>query len=402
MLDPAVAIATSALMSLMLLALLGSLLRSGVPGVLEWFLANLLLVVALPLLLLRGSIPDIISVVFANVLVALSAVTYYAGCARFMRRPVYWLALSCAVVVVGLALVYLRYVVDSIPARVLITTMFTAAICILVAYSVSQRRRPGRSAYPYRVTAVLALIFGMCQAARGVYFMSLSDVSNPLMFASQGSVVLLAVAAAMTPMLSMAAMMMVHDALLADARDAANRDFLTGALSRKGFEAVADLRLKEVRKQGLELSLLVVDLDHFKSVNDTFGHAGGDAVLRDFVRMTQLQLRRGDVLGRMGGEEFAVLLPRTAPGDALHLAERLCVAAASRSVQTPSGMCRYSISGGIAGWLAGETFDHLNMRADRALYEAKQAGRNTVRVHQPTRAASIAPLKGCDRETVGI
>jgi diguanylate cyclase (GGDEF)-like protein len=183
----------------------------------------------------------------------------------------------------------------------------------------------------------------------------------------------------------------VHDALLVDARDAANQDFLTGALSRKGFEAVANLRLEEARKQGLELSLLLVDLDHFKSVNDTFGHAGGDAVLREFVKMTQLQLRREDVLGRIGGEEFAVLLPRTAPGEALHLAERLCVAAASQPIPTPSGLCRYSISGGIAGWTDGETFDHLNMRADSALYEAKQSGRNTVRVHHPAGPESVAP-----------
>src|SRR5277367_4859447 len=126
-----------------------------------------------------------------------------------------------------------------------------------------------------------------------------------------GSVILLVAGAAIMPTLSMSAMMMVHDVLLADAREAANRDFLTGALSRKGFETVARTQLAEAGRQGLPISLLIVDLGHFKSINDTLGHAGGDAVLREFVRVTQMQLRRSDVLGRMGGEGFAVLLPAT-------------------------------------------------------------------------------------------
>ena len=90
MLDPAVAIATSALMSLILTALLGSLLRSRMPGVSNWFAVNLMMAVALPLILLRGRIPDGLSVVVANQLIALAAVMYYVGCARFLRRPVCW------------------------------------------------------------------------------------------------------------------------------------------------------------------------------------------------------------------------------------------------------------------------------------------------------------------------
>jgi hypothetical protein len=90
MLDPAMAIATSALMSAVLLVLLGSLLRSGIPGVLEWFAANVATVVALPLFLMRFRIPDTLSVVAANMLMAWAAVAYYAGCARFLGRPAHW------------------------------------------------------------------------------------------------------------------------------------------------------------------------------------------------------------------------------------------------------------------------------------------------------------------------
>ena len=388
MLDPAVAIATSALMSTVLLVLLGSLLRSGIPGVLEWFAANLAMVIALPLILMRGRIPDAVSVVAANILMALSAVTYYAGCARFLGRPARWPALTASLLPIGIALVYWRYVVDSIPMRVLVTTLFSTVACVAVALLVLRHRPRGRSAYPYWVTAVMALLFALCQLARGIYFMTLDGVSSPLMFASTGNVILLVAGAAIMPTLSMSAMMMVHNVLLADAREAANRDFLTGARSRKGFEAAVRAQLAEAGRQGLPVSLLIVDLDHFKSINDTLGHAGGDDVLREFVRVTQMQLRRSDVLGRLGGEEFAVLLPATEVDDAWRFAERLRTAIIAQPVTTRAGPCAYTISGGLAGWRSGETLDHLSTRADLALYEAKRSGRNRVCVHQATRSAN--------------
>ncbi|WP_224023687.1 GGDEF domain-containing protein [Burkholderia vietnamiensis] len=381
MLDPAMAIATSALMSAVLLVLLGSLLRSGIPGVLEWFAANVATVIALPLFLMRFRIPDTLSVVAANMLMAWAAVAYYAGCARFLGRPAHWPVLLASLLPLGIALVYWRYAVDSIPLRVLVTTLFTAAVCIAVALLVLRHRPSGRSAYSYRVTAAMAFLFALCQIARGIYFMTLDEASSPLMFASTGNVILLVAAAAIMPTLSMSSMMMVHDVLLADAREAANRDFLTGALSRKGFEALAHVQLAEAGKQGSPTALLIVDLDHFKAINDTLGHAGGDAVLREFVRVTQMQLRRGDVLGRMGGEEFAVLLPATALDDARAIAERLRHAVAAQPMTTAAGPCRYSISCGVAGWRAGETLDHLSARADAALYEAKRSGRNRVCLH---------------------
>jgi diguanylate cyclase (GGDEF)-like protein len=394
MLDPAVAIATSALMSLILTALLGSLLRSRMPGVSSWFAVNLMLAVALPLILLRGRIPDGLSVVVANQLIALSAVMYYVGCARFLRRPVYWPVLIVALVAMSAALVYWRYVVDSIALRVLAISLFSAPLCIASAVLVVRHRPAGRSAYPYWATAMSALAIGVLQVARGVYFLALNDTSNVLVFASAGSVALLVMEAACVPTLSMSAMMMVHDALLADARDAADRDFLTGALSRKGFESAAQRLSRRAWAQGEPLSLLIIDLDHFKAINDTFGHAGGDTVLREFVHSTRLLLRRGDVLGRVGGEEFAVLLAGAGPGDAQQFAERLRRAVTAQPAITGSGPCAYSFSGGIASWREGETLDRVNVRADAALYEAKRSGRNRICIHEEEWAANEPRSRG--------
>jgi diguanylate cyclase (GGDEF)-like protein len=114
-------------------------------------------------------------------------------------------------------------------------------------------------------------------------------------------------------------------------------------------------------------------------------------VLREFVRVTQMQLRRSDVLGRVGGEEFAVLLPATELDDARRLAERLRNAVIAQPVTTAAGPCTYSISGGLAGWRLGDTLDHLSARADTALYEAKRSGRNRVCIHEATSSANVLP-----------
>ncbi|CAJ0721712.1 MULTISPECIES: GGDEF domain-containing protein [Ralstonia] len=390
MLDPGVAIATSALMSFVLLGLLGSLLRAGKAGIAEWFGANLAVVVALPLILLRGKIPDALSVVVANVLLALGGAAYYAGCARFLGRRPQWPILLAGVTAVGVAVIYWRYAVDSIPMRVFSTTLFSAAFCTALVWMLLRHSPAGRSTYPYRVTAIIAFVFGVCQLVRGVYFLTLHAASNPSMFATAGSVLLLVVAAAIMPILSMSAMLMVHDALLADARDAANRDFLTGALSRQGFEALARRHVGRVLRHARPLALLILDLDHFKRINDTLGHAAGDAVLRAFVQMAQAQLRPADVLGRIGGEEFALLLPDTDSGNAMHLADRLRKAAAAHVVMAGAQSCRYSLSGGVAVWQPGESFDRLSARADRALYDAKYQGRDRICAADVVNVAAVA------------
>ncbi len=136
-------------------------------------------------------------------------------------------------------------------------------------------------------------------------------------------------------------------------------------------EAVAQ-ELERSRRQGRDLSLLAMDLDHFKSINDTYGHQAGDRVLIEFVADVKTLLRRHDQLGRFGGEEFVVLLPETNPDTALAIAERIRVMMATRK----SG-CTVSI--GVTSRLNdSDTVDALLARADAAMYRAKSNGRNRV------------------------
>ncbi|MBE1162265.1 GGDEF domain-containing protein [Dyella acidiphila] len=375
-----VAIAITWLLGLLMLPLLGSLLRSRVPGVREWLMADVALIVSMPLLLLRGHIPDLVSIIFANLVLSLAGVSLYAGFARFLQRAPRWPLLIACVAITLPPLLYWRYVVDSIPMRVVTAMAFTAAICLAVAVVVARGRQPGRSRYPYVTTMVVAIIFAACQSARGLYFLGLNHVANALTFNTFINVVLLCVGAAMMPVLLMCGMMMVHDALLCDARDAVNRDFLTGALSREGFAAVAQTMLAQADRNRSPLACLIVDLDHFKSINDTYGHTGGDQVLCEFVSLVRATLRAGDALGRVGGEEFVVLMPGVALGHAQSLAERLRHATMGHAVVTENGTCTYTLSGGLAIRLPGESLDQLMVRADRALYQAKVSGRNTLSI----------------------
>ncbi len=159
----------------------------------------------------------------------------------------------------------------------------------------------------------------------------------------------------------------------------ATRDPLTGARNRGSFMTLAAEELRRTDRYGGPLSLLLLDIDRFKSINDSHGHPAGDAVIRALVDASLLQLRTVDVLGRVGGEEFAVLLPQTALPAAVAMAERLREALAAVRVPHGEHPLSFTVSIGAAERSAGEPLDRMIFRADEALYAAKHGGRNQVR-----------------------
>lgn len=163
--------------------------------------------------------------------------------------------------------------------------------------------------------------------------------------------------------------------------DMAMRDGLTGLLNRRAFLMQAERLFAAARAQQRRLSVLMLDIDHFKVVNDTWGHAIGDRVIVELTLVLRAALRKSTVIGRLGGEEFAVLLPEADAQRALQAAERLLVAINGASVPGPNGPVRFSASVGVGSMTPDDAdFGTLLQRADRALYVAKQAGRNRVAV----------------------
>ena len=145
-------------------------------------------------------------------------------------------------------------------------------------------------------------------------------------------------------------------------------DALTGLPNRRALDDVLPREMARALRTASPLCLAIIDIDHFKAYNDTYGHLAGDAVLRDCAAAWDSQLRGEDTILRFGGEEFLVVLPECGADDATEIVERLRAATAARQ----------TCSAGLAMWRPGETVDDLVGRADQALYEAKESGRDRL------------------------
>ena len=151
---------------------------------------------------------------------------------------------------------------------------------------------------------------------------------------------------------------------------------LTGAFNRRYLTEKTQGEIAEARRYGQKIGLLMLDIDHFKHINDQFGHVAGDQVLKELVMRVKGQLREADTLARWGGEEFLILLPHCTLDDTLGLAEKLRKSIADNAFPEVGSV---QISIGVSEYRPRETFIEWLNRTDRAMYRAKSEGRNTVR-----------------------
>jgi diguanylate cyclase (GGDEF)-like protein len=159
---------------------------------------------------------------------------------------------------------------------------------------------------------------------------------------------------------------------------AAVTDPLTGLYNRRYFDDALNEYLSAFRRIEKPMGMILLDIDHFKLVNDTHGHDIGDEVLRQIATCLREFTRYHDVVARLGGEEFAVLSPNVSPSQLFGLAERIRTAISGLAVETGNVALRVTVSAGVALWDGKEKGDALFKRADRQLYEAKKQGRNRV------------------------
>ncbi|MFE8070284.1 diguanylate cyclase [Marinobacteraceae bacterium S3BR75-40.1] len=156
-------------------------------------------------------------------------------------------------------------------------------------------------------------------------------------------------------------------------------DPLTETLNRRAFMTALDEEFHRARRYKHDLTVMMLDLDHFKKVNDQYGHEGGDKALKVFAETVRPLLRDSDCLARLGGEEFAIMLPETDLAEGRKIAERVGKATARASIQCRRGVFGITVSIGLAGMQAGDsTTEDLLSRADKALYRAKTGGRDRV------------------------
>ena len=329
----------------------------------------------------QGSTPSQIEALRAcgNVIGVVAFIALQRGVARFVDRPtqVRWDLLLIAIVVSASAIGLMP---DGGRLRVGIFSATVGWIFLAMARSLHAHardrlhlRRPWLLAAPC-----------LCAAAAAWYraltaFLSSAQLSN-----EAAASVSLDVRAALVYMVVALAfhatlVSLVVGKLLAELRHKARHDSLTGLLNRRAIEEAIGAQMQRGRRTGEPHSLLMLDLDHFKSINDRLGHAAGDRVLQHVATVLQANVRNIDLVARVGGEEFLVLMPGASLDTARPAAERLRKQLTADSAQFQGTSVKISVSIGIAQWADhSEELSRLLIRADAALYQAKAQGRDRV------------------------
>lgn len=324
----------------------------------------------------RGQISDWFSIVLANGVLMIS----YAETARALRLLLGAPPRRGLLAVIGiggwLGIVWFAQVQPDYPIRVYIATVSLGSFLLLLLWPLRHAVRPGGS------TAQRVMLLVLVGATAGWLFrvgeLAFGDVPvRGLLAATPGNVVQMIYSAMEPVFASVGFLLMYNEMAQAQLRRLARTDPLTGTLNRLALDEMA-LNLFQ-QAAPLTGAVLMIDVDHFKAINDRFGHAGGDRMLAALARGIGRCLREDDVLGRVGGEEFLVLLPGTGIDDALVLAERLRMAVARLEVLLEGEPQSATVSIGAAARQVADTEPGtLIRRADRALYAAKSAGRNRV------------------------
>jgi diguanylate cyclase (GGDEF)-like protein len=323
-------------------------------------------------LALRGQIPDLLSVGLANAVVLAAYGLIWSGVRSFEGRPArLGGALAGAFIWCGLCLIPAFY--ESIATRIIYASAAATFYCGAAALEI-WRGRAERLASRISAVAVLGLqgLFYLVRIPSTVLAppnLGPNPLTSPWVAILCFVTMLFAIASAFT------FMALVKERAEREQRIAASTDALTGVPNRRAFAQTTQAVLAGHR----EAALLLFDLDRFKTVNDVYGHAAGDAVLVGFCAMATSLLPRDALLGRLGGEEFACLLPDVSPTEALARAEELRRTFARISVPELPDL-RVSVSIGIAQAREGIGFETLMRRADAALYAAKNGGRDRVAV----------------------
>jgi diguanylate cyclase (GGDEF)-like protein len=349
--------------------------RSRRDGMVYWSWAMALFTLAYLLFGLRGQISDWLSVVLSNTLLVATYALFVEGLSEFQqRRPRRWLIWSPVVLVAFLlGLLLPQPATRSILAALVLT--FEAMIMLQLVVS-GRHTTVGRGQYFVMIgfaIIILALLTRLLGGIAGYLDLSKVTDSHPLHAAAVLFSVLIIV------VITVGLLLMTKERADALNRNLALQDELTGLHNRRSIQRLLDQQLAQMARGSRSLALLLIDVDHFKGVNDTHGHLSGDKVLRQLADGLQQRLRAQDILGRWGGEEFIVILPDTHVSGARQLAEQLRQDIETLPITTLTGkVLPLTISIGLHVDQGGGGRDEIIAEADRALYQAKQNGRNRV------------------------
>jgi diguanylate cyclase (GGDEF)-like protein len=330
------------------------------------------------LLGLRGLIPDLPSIVLANTLIAAGFAQWVCALHLFGgRRPRFAAVYAAVTGVLAFSAVF-TYLEPSLRGRIVTITALILVLALMGLRATLRLHAVPRPAGHRLMIVVYALGLGVLSARLVAQFLPGPPIADPFALTPMQSLVF-ATGALMPVIAAFAFVLMAGDRFNAELERLAGLDPLTEVQNRRSLGDLAARALAEARRHARSVAVMVVDADHFKRINDTFGHATGDEALKALVATMRTTLRGEDLLGRLGGEEFVALLPDADEAAGAHAAERLRAAVEASAFQARGTPVALRVSVGVAALVhAADDFDALVRRADQALYEAKRRGRNRV------------------------
>jgi diguanylate cyclase (GGDEF)-like protein len=344
--------------------------------------------------MLRGIVDSVLPLLAGGTLIILASCLAATGVHRFYGRELSW-RLTAAVTASSFAgLSFFIAVIDHMPMRIFIYSV-GMSIPMALTLKLLLSRHDGRFTPGARLAGIVACLIIAINAVRGGG--AILHVGGEVSFARfnefQAMLILLLVFLSMA--WNFGFVLMAIDRLRAEVAELALIDDLTGVANRRQLLRRLVEECAIAQRTGEPFTLLVIDLDEFKEINDTHGHAAGDACLQHFTLMAQTRLRPGDLLARTGGDEFCVVLPVTTLREGAAIARRILEACQLDAAGCSGADVPIAASIGVAQWTRaiGTHSERLIAAADKALYGAKKNGKNRLAVHDhaPVQSPPLAP-----------
>jgi diguanylate cyclase (GGDEF)-like protein len=356
-----------------------------------WTASALMAASGAALSMLRGVVDSRLPLVGGGMLLIFACCLAAMGVKRFYGENGSWRATAAITLAAGLGLLFFLDAYDNMPMRILIYSL-GQSIPIAATLRLVLFRRDGLENSGARLSGIIAILILAIHAFRS--FGAVTGIGGEVSMISfnglQAALILVLVFLSMA--WNFGFLLMAIDRLRDEVADLALLDDLTGVGNRRHLLQRLTEECARSERSGEAFALLVIDLDGFKSINDTYGHAAGDACLQHFTLMSQTRLRPGDMLARTGGDEFCVVLPASTLREGAMIARRILDVCRADAAQCTGVDIPISVSIGVAQWNReiGDFPDRLIAAADHALYDAKKLGRDCLAVYDPAPADPVS------------